>query len=279
MTFSLLRFRTAPWFLSTAILAFGGLSLANAATTVTSSALDHIIILPNDRPTLVNINTDMQFVASGYTADEQPIPGLTFNWSASGGVGRITEDGIFTGERGGIGGVSAKSGTVTATVGVVVRGVAKKSVKAAPTNTTIPPATTTVTPRTGASPETTTNVAPSGDAGTVNANLAPATPDTMVTTECTTIRGWVWSLIVLVYCILLIVYFFALGDSRTSWWWIWPVLLTAELLILYFSVRCGQFQSWVPWTTAVLGVLIALFYYRLLRPKDVLTSPPNLHQP
>ncbi len=247
---------------------------AEAATSVISSAVTRIDILPNDRPTRVPVETDQQFVATAYANDGTVVPGVTFRWKTVGGIGRITPDGIFTGERGGIGTVTASSGDVTASVGVVVKGVAKKKEAPSPTASAVP------------APKATNDSAAQSNANT-NAVAAPeeaeddtgtVAGDTAVTEQtCTTLRGWIWVLILLGYFVLLFVYYLALGENLTSWWWLWPLVLTAELFALFWIIRCPGVQRWVPIILLLLGALATYVYVQLLRPKDMrqFTQPPQ----
>lgn len=243
---------------------FVPLTKAAAAPDITSSALDYIVIVPNDRPTRVDVLTDQQFAAMGYTKDGLVLSGLTFSWSTTGDIGKISSAGIFTGERGGIGQVIARNGAVTASVGVVVRGVAQP-LPSAPDEKPLPSSTTVVNTNTDATSEE----RPANES-TVKDEEAPAAA-TAATTSCTTIRAWVWVLILLLYCILVFAYYLSLGESRTIWWWFWPALFTAAPVLLYFGTRCGVTHVWIPWAIGVLGVLISVFYYRVLRPTHPLT--------
>lgn len=251
-----------------AVIAFAVPLQSVAATTVTSSVLDHIVIVPNDRPTVVDVGTDQQFLATGFTKENQTLSGITFTWSSDGKVGTVNRDGIFTGKKGGIGRVTARSGSVTASVGVVVHGVAAAQTPAK--TAVIPPSSTTVQPvvtNTNTSAPTNTNT----DQGTVKGATTENTAKPAASTKsCTTIRAWLWVLILLLYCIVLFAYFLSLGESRTMWWWVWPAIITAAPYVLYFLTRCGTTHLWVPWTLGVLAVLLGLFYVRVLRPTESL---------
>lgn len=248
----------------------------NATTTVTSSALDSIVLSPNDRPTRVEIFTDQQFIATGYSNTGDVLGGITFSWSTDGGIGRINESGIFTGERGGIGTVTARSGNVTASVGVVVKGVRPPESKPAPKPT--PESQTTVQPVVQNDEEATTDpTAASNDTGEVKGEAVESENTASPTSEsCTTIKGWLWIIIIILYVILLFAYLLSLGESRSLWWWLWPLLFTAAPLVLFFALRCAGVHSWVPWTIGVLAVLISLFYLRVLRPSESIANQTKL---
>ncbi len=259
-------------------LLFGG-NASRAMTTITSSALDSIVIFPNDRPTLVAIDTDMQFVAIGYAADNQPVTGMTFAWSTGGNIGRITTPGIFTGERGGIGTITATSGNVSASVGVVVKGRASDlDLKKKPQPTVLGASTS----QTGQS-RLSAKDQPSTDK-TTNSNLNTNTSETAGSPEnqqskssaCTPWPTIAWIGMILVFTVLFIVYFLLLGDSTSLWWWAPPVVLLALLLVLYSGVRCGSSQIWVPIVLLVVGAGIAFLYYQLLRPRgNTIYVPPQ----
>lgn len=249
-----------------------------AATTITSSSLSSIVIMPNNRPTVVDLFTDQQFLATGYAEDGQPLTGLTFQWSVGGEIGRINNQGIFTASKGGIGTITARNGSITATVGVVVKGAppitepAKTSVKKS-----VLPKTTTVVQEINT---TQTTPEPQNSQGAVlgastddDPSLAAATTieppnNTNAPVTCTTIRGWVWALIFFGYILISFLYYLSLGESRTGWWWLWPLLLTGLIIALFSAIRCPTHQLWVPWTSGILAILLGLFYIQFLRPRE-----------
>ncbi len=249
-----------------------------ADPVITSSALDHIVVLPNDRPTRVDISTDQQFVASGYTADGKVLAHITFTWSVGGGIGSITDTGIFTAERGGVGTVIAKSGGVQASVGVVVRGIApakKEGVKKQEASSAFGATVAPVTPPATPSAVQEDQAGPTDEAQTPE--IEGATDDTQnkeaTTQECAPWNPWVWVGILVVYTALLLGYYLSLRQSRTPMWWVLPLLLTVLLLILYVGVRCGMQRPWIPTTLVILGALTSLFYYTLQRPKQSPGTP------
>ncbi|MFH1170938.1 MAG: Ig-like domain-containing protein [bacterium] len=259
-------------FSSVIVLLFILLPLSAHAVTITSSALDHLVILPNDRPTLVDIATDQQFTATGYTQENEPLAGITFAWTTEGDIGTISSSGIFTGNKGGTGKITATSGDITASVGVVVRGVAAKETNTTPSPTNVPSSTTTVQP---VNTNTAANVNANANIAT-NSNTNTAASATTATHPCTTIRAWVWVLLLFLYCIVLFAYYLSLGESRTPWWWVWPAIVTAAPFALYFALRCGTTHAWVPWILGILTLAISVFYLRVLRPSG---APPSSSHP
>lgn len=234
----------------------------------TQPTLDHIQIIPNDHPTRVEVGTDQQFTASALTAANEGIPGVVYTWSVGGNIGYITKGGIFVAERPGTGSVSAVSGTTAATVGVVV--------KAAPVVKKTVSGNTNTGQNTNVNGTTTTNAT---KIETTNSNTNASSPVVQETTkkQCSTLRTWVWILLLVAYVILLFAYFLALGESMTAWWWFWPIILTAEMLVLAWLVRCTSSQNWIPVTTVVLGALISWFYYSVFRPKSpIATTTPHV---
>ncbi len=242
---------------------------ASLATTVTSSALDHIVITPNDRPTIVDVGEDQQFLATGYSADERALDGITFTWSADGNVGTVAENGFFTGVRGGIGRVTATSGGVSASVGVVVSGVEQPAEPKPEPAAPITPPSSTTTQNVNVADNTNTTTPTEAEAGEETDNSGQKSSATTTgNATCTTIRAWLWVLILIVYCVILVAYFLSLGESRTMWWWIVPAVLTVASFALFFGTRCGGINAWIPWTLGVLAILLGLFYVRVLRPTE-----------
>ncbi len=259
---------TTRLFVSIAVLVVGTVLpfAMSAAPSVTSSVLDHIVVFPNDRPTIVDLGSDQQFLATGFSSENTELPNLTFSWTVDGGIGSIATNGIFTPTKGGIGTVIARNGQITASIGVVVRG--RAVIANTNTNTVEPPLPTTTT--------TVKEVAQTtpGEASNTNTTIAPqespntAAATTTASTSCTTLRAWVWVVILLGYLLLSFVFYLSLGESTTIWWWVWPAGLTALLLILFNAVHCAEHQRWVPMAIVLLGILLGLFYARLLRPRE-----------
>lgn len=256
---------------SVAGIAVGSTTLSVRAATVTSSELDHIEIVPNDRPTRVPLGTDQHFVATGFTAENKAIAGLTFQWSAGGNIGGITKSGIFTAQRAGTGTVTATNGKIAATVGVVVKKPAAANTNAA--KTTAPTNTATENGNTNAG----------ANVNAVQEPVPPAVTETQpsaeTTAQCTTIRGWLWVLILVVYSFALLLYFLWLGESTTVWWWVVPALLTAIVLVVFDRVHCPGFQRWVWPLFIIAGALLSLFYWNMLRPRQYGPAQPQTPAP
>lgn len=245
-----------------------GISAAQAAT-VTSSALDRIEITPYGKPFAVELNTDQQFVAQGFTKDGALLRGITFTWSVE-KIGTVTKRGVFTATKAGAGNITAKSGSIYKTIGIRVT-----ADKATATNSTKPKnsAPATVSEQNVTQP----------DEGAV---LGEQTTDEPQTTEkqpaaCSSVPAWVWICILLAYLIITGIYLVSLGESRTLFWWVWPLLLTAALAALFWRVHCPGHQLWVPWLLGLDALLMLLLYLRVLRPKDFsqhpgTTTPPNV---
>jgi hypothetical protein len=254
-------------------IAAGVFSGASAQTpNVTSSVLATIVIQPNDRPTIVDIASDQQFLAAGYTNDGQALLGLTFTWSTEGGVGSITREGMFTGEQGGIGKVTARSGSVTASVGVVVRGVAKTPEKPEKKATVNPPFSTVVQHTNQQEEANATENEP--DTGEVKGATTDEQEGAQGSQQCSTVRAWVWALVLLFFSIVLFAYFLSLGESRTFFWWVWPALCTAATYVVFFLTRCGSLHSWMPWVLGACAVFLSFFYLRVLRPAEHTSVQP-----
>lgn len=248
------------------VLALGVSSVR--AATVTSSALDRIEISPYGKPYAVELNSDQQFVAQGFTKDDTPLRGITFTWSVESKIGTVTKRGVFTATKVGAGNITAKSGNVQKTTGIRVTTSGAKA-----TNNAIPKpaAPATISEQQVNQP----------DQGTV---LGAQTTDEPQTTEsqpaaCSFIPAWAWICILLAYMVITGIYFVSLGESRTLFWWVWPLLLTAALAALFWRVHCPGHQLWVPWLLGLDALLMLLLYLRVLRPKDFPqhpgTTPPQ----
>ncbi len=252
------RFRTLVLTLSALLVLVLSAHSARAAT-ITSSALDRIEITPYGKPFAVELNTDQQFVAQGYTKDGTLLRGITFAWSVERKIGTVTKRGIFTATKAGAGNITAKNGTVHQTIGIRVTA-----------SSTPPPATNTATPKVTAPATVSEQNVIQPDQGTV---LGEQATDESPSTEnqpaaCSFVPAWVWICILLAYLILTGVYVVSLGESRTLLWWIWPLLLTAEFAVLFWRVHCPGHQLWVPWLLGLDALLVLLLYIRVLRPKD-----------
>lgn len=237
---------------------------AHAAPSITSTAVDHIAIFPNDRPTHVNVNSDIQFVATAYDASNTVVGGVTFTWSVGDGIGKITEDGILRGERGGIGTVTATTGTVSATAGVVVKGVAtpKKPV----VKPTVLSATTDAA---------NTNTATNENVNATNTNsetVAPIQSEESGERSCHPMTTRAWIGILLGYALLLVIYYILLGETRSSLWWIPSAVLTALLVALFVGTQCSAERIWIPITLIVLGGGLSTLYWQLLYPRTPLAK-------
>ncbi len=83
-------------------------------------ALDHITVTPASADVIAG--TTRQFTATGYDAQNNPIPDLPFTWSVTGGGGTINANGLFTAglTPGGTVTVQAAVGSITGTATVHV---------------------------------------------------------------------------------------------------------------------------------------------------------------
>ena len=84
-------------------------------------ALNHIIVSPN--PLTVLAGDSVALSATGYDTFNNPIPGLSFDWSSSdAGVASVSSVGVVTGVSENIGGVTifATHGLITGTTHVTV---------------------------------------------------------------------------------------------------------------------------------------------------------------
>ena len=81
---------------------------ATATIQVSPGALDHIVSGPDSVE--LDIGESRSFTAKGFDQFDNEIPGLTFDWEVTGGVGRLSSDGRFT--------AGTKAGTFPETIQV-----------------------------------------------------------------------------------------------------------------------------------------------------------------
>lgn len=250
-------FLTLVLILSTLLVLAGSVHSVQAAT-ITSSALDRIEITPYGKPYAVELHADQQFVAHGLTKDGTQLHGITFTWSLDKNIGTVTKRGIFTATKPGTTNITATSGSVHQTIGVRVTA-----------STTPSPATDVRTPKVTAPATVSEMSVQQPEKGVVLGEQTDETKTaTSQSTACSFMPAWAWICILLAYLIIVGIYFVSLGESRTFFWWVWPLLLTAVIAVLFWRVHCSGHQLWVPWLLGLDALLVVLLYIRVLRPKD-----------
>lgn len=80
---------------------------------------------------------------------------------------------------------------------------------------------------------------------------------------CTTLRSWLWSLLLLIYLLAGIIG--AAASERSLWRWLWFAALTAGVLMLFFGTRCPGIHTWVPLTIVLCALIVGVFIVRVLR--------------
>jgi len=63
-------------------------NVATVSISVQTQILDHILVTPDGK--VINVGDSLQFVATGYTANNQTIPNLTFTWKEIGDSGSLS---------------------------------------------------------------------------------------------------------------------------------------------------------------------------------------------
>ena len=250
---------------------YGGFS-DTVFVNVTTGTLYHIVVTPNSKPEVIQEGNSRDFNAKGYDADNNEVTLFDLTWSTTGekvAIGKIDQNGKLTATHGGIGKVTASSGDVSASVGVVV-----KQVKKTTTVVTLPEPSTGGTGGIVTGGEETTT--PPGEETVGEEETTPeeelqSTEEGEVAgataSECTTWPWWVWYLLTAGYIIFLILYYMNLQRLEKDHglvrnWWAVPLLLTAVLLVIYFLYRCPDvFLRW-PWVLILSGVIVSAIYYQ-----------------
>jgi len=100
-----------------------------------------------------------------------------------------------------------------------------------------------------------------------NANTNTATDDSTDTT-CTSLALWVALLILIGYAVVLSGYYLLIRKENDPAWWVFPLLLTAIGIIVWWKYFCGGTYEWWPWVLGFSGLVITgIFRYLLRRPK------------
>lgn len=245
-----------------------------ASITVTEGTLAEIIINPNTNPEVIRMGGTRAFSAEGFDMDNNPLPGIDPVWAVQGGLGTISEDGVFTPTKIGEGTITASIGDVTQTVRVEVKDIAAES---QPANTNTSTGTGTNTNATGAGntnqtgevlgeeiAQTNTNTATNE-----NENVNAAAPSEETTTEeCSTYAWWIWWIGILAYLGLLVAYYFFVQRRNDLTVWLVPIVLTGGALWAFFALTCSGHFLWVPWVVVIGGLLVTLFRPREFMPTN-----------
>jgi len=224
-----------------------------------------IVITPNNKPTVVEIDANQQFSAKSYDKNNNEVSDVQLTWMTDENIGTIGSDGLFMAKIGGIGSVTAQAGEAEATIGLVVTDTPQEtatttdeSTKTADTEETIEPSTTdTNTNQESAIVEETTE----GESTEVIATEEQTDEGASEEEEpCTNPSTWLLILILVIYVIVLAVYYRYEKKHKSAAWWIFPFLLSIIGLMVYYKYVCPSTYLWWPWVLVGLGIILTLFY-------------------
>lgn len=255
---------------------------------VVTGELNRLEISPYAKPFKIRENKSQVFTVKGFDTDNNEVTILDPEWSTTGekvAIGKIDKNGKFLATHGGIGRITAESGELSASVGVIV-----KEVKAAaPAKKKTTPVATDGTGGTGGDEPVSDQVGEPAESDLPEEEPVISSEETKPAEDgevaggavageeeqaCTTLPWWVWYLLAAFYAIFLIIYYMNLrrldkehGMVRN--WWAIPLLLTGVMLGIYFLYRCpGVFLRW-PWALILGGVIISAVYYQSREPEDL----------
>jgi hypothetical protein len=230
---------------------------AKTSVQVLPGDLAAIIVNPNSQPEMIDLGSQKTFMAEGFDKMSNLLAGLAFNWSVEGSLGDINDKGIFGATDTGEGKIIASLNSVTGFSPIKVK------------EKTIVPALTTVTTTT-AKPKANANANISETSGQVaGAEIAAAAEATDNADECKTWPWYWWALIMIGFFAVLILYYFFIRKAKSGGWWIFPLILTAAVVWLYYQYACNKY-GWWPWITIIMAILISLF-----RPKKYFEEPKS----
>lgn len=228
----------------------GTLTDASAVTVIPGKVVA-LAINPNSNPEVLTVGASRRFAVQGFDGDNNLIDTVPVTWSVRGDLGTIAADGLFTAGKAGEGHVRASYGDVLAEVKVTTRAQAGETAAPAATNAAPKPTATNENGKEETAPVN-ENVTSPSDEGTVAGEESNGT-------TCWDIRWWGWVFILVGYVILLGTYYWLIRSSRTAYWWVAPVVLTAAAMWLFFAYRCGNGFGWYPWLAIIGGIVATLF--------------------
>lgn len=238
--------------------------------TVTPADVASVIILPNDRPTVVEIGQNEQFTVTVTDQYQNAIQEPTITWSTDSAIGTITSAGLFTPTHGGTGYVAAQVATVKASIGVVAKDTRTAQVTTTNTNATTSTNTAASTIN-NSNKSTSTNTAAStnanantGEVISADTNTNTQTTEPTATEPCTNPNHKLIISMLFIYAIILAIYYSYERRHKNSGWWIFPFLITFIGVIIYYKYFCSGSYLWWPWVLVGIGVVLTL-YYKLRR--------------
>jgi len=251
----------------------GGYDNQTWQISVNAGDVDTIIITPNDRPTIINIGDNKQFSAKLFDKNSNEIFNATTTWSTDEQYGSIDANGLFLAKVGGIGFVAATVDKVKTSVGVVVKDIrdtlvtedeieeVAETTQEEPSDDTITSTAATETDTAAPEEETITEEGGvEGEETVYSDNEATEQDAEGETEECNNWPQWLIILMPIIYGVVLFVYYIYEHKKKTPSWWIFPILLTAIALVIFYKYICTGTYGWWPWIVILIGmVLTALF--------------------
>ncbi|MDD5039940.1 MAG: putative Ig domain-containing protein [Patescibacteria group bacterium] len=235
--------------------------------TVQPSVVSLLKIIPNERPTVIEIGATQKFTATAYDAYDNELSGATIAWTTDEKTGVVDTDGTFSARKGGIGFIAASIGETSTSIGIVVKDTRTEQVtpaanantntnagQAASTETTNTAAQQTVTNTNSALPQTTTD--------TDGPRVPLLAVDTGVGIE-TACKYWSMGTLLLslaIYLIGLGAYYTFTKNRRFPFWWIFPIVFTGVGVTLYYRLLCTDATVWWPWVLIAFGILLTWYH-------------------
>lgn len=228
------------------------------STTVTPGAPKEIVINPNTEPEQVYLGINTVFSATVYDAKNNVVPNQTVVWSVIGENGTIDAQGVFVPATIGTGKIQAALGSIIGQVSLVVNAAIVTDTNTANTNTVRN--TNTAKNINTANTNTTTN--------TSTNTAITSTENQAQTTSCTTMKPWVW-IILLVVFLAGVAMLFALVPVTAIWPVVAAVLGAAILSYVQRKYGCDG-QVWWAWVM-MLSTLALAGAALMMRPKNTPT--------
>lgn len=246
---------------------------ATATIDVLPGALAAIDINPNSDPEYVILGHAQKFTAAGFDQHNNKVSGLTFSWSVVGEIGTIDTSGLFTPTAVGTGKIQAQSGSVTGQDVVVVSPAPVTNTNSG-TNTSTVNKSTNVNRATPASNKN-ANTSSTGNTNTTaptntsnsNTGVAAASNNPDNTLQCTTLKSWLWILLLGVFLAAVALLYFLVPAGKS-----WPVvaaLIGAGVLTVIQRKYGCSLQMWWAWIMILGTIGISVYALRRTPNKSV----------
>ncbi|MFA6098653.1 MAG: Ig-like domain-containing protein [Patescibacteria group bacterium] len=233
---------------------------------VKPGAVATITVDPYDKPYKVNVGASQQFTAQAFDQYGNEITGVDFEWSTNPDYGTVTNNGLLTGNKAGTSYVAAKANSIKKSVGLAIEGGSNpvsNTNQASNANTAAATNQNTNKSSNANSQSQNTNANENTNESLTNGNINENTNENASEQENKACSNWPhWLLIVLpiIYALALIVYYQFEKKNKSGSWWIFPVLLTAIGLIIFYKYICPDTYVWWPWVLVIIGAVLTLLY-------------------